>query len=107
MGGMKDRYFGDRPYPATPGWSEPTTSKAAARSIGHRAGDLRDRVLTALREAGDSGLTADEAAAALRESVLAVRPRLTELKGKIEPTGERRANASGLSAKVWRIAREM
>ena len=52
------------------------------------------------------GLTADEIAARLGQSVLAVRPRVSELfhAGLIEKTGERRSNASGLSAHVWKKA---
>lgn len=51
-----------------------------------------------------SGLTADEIAAKLDESVLAVRPRVSELfhAGVIEKTGDRRPNASGLNAHVWK-----
>ena len=52
------------------------------------------------------GLTADEIAAKLGESVLAVRPRVSELfrAGLIEKTGDRRPNASGLNAHVWKKA---
>lgn len=49
--------------------------------------------------------TADEIAEIVGETVLAIRPRLSELKklGKIEPTGERGKNASGQSAHRWRV----
>ncbi len=106
MGSMKDA-FGDRPYPVTPGYKEPTTAKAAATAINSRAGTLRARALDEIRASGDAGLTADEVATRLNETVLAIRPRLSELNvGKqIEPTGDRRRNASGLSATVWRIRR--
>ena len=52
-----------------------------------------------------AGLTADEIAARLDESVLAVRPRVSELfhAGLIAKTGERRPNASGLAAHVWKM----
>jgi predicted ArsR family transcriptional regulator len=48
--------------------------------------------------------TADEAASELGESILAIRPRLSELValGKIEDSGLRRKNASGMTATVWR-----
>ena len=51
-----------------------------------------------------AGLTADEIAVRLGESVLAVRPRVSELfhAGLIEKTGARRFNASGLRAHVWK-----
>ena len=53
-----------------------------------------------------AGLTADEIAMRLGESVLAVRPRVSELfhGGQIEKTGDRRLNASGLRAHVWKKA---
>ena len=91
-------------YPVKPGYKEPTTSKAAAKAIEHRVEHLRDRVLTAISNAGKRGLTADEAASRIGETVLAVRPRVTELSmgKKIERTGERRPNASGVKADVWR-----
>jgi predicted ArsR family transcriptional regulator len=64
---------------------------------------LRGLVLEVLA-ATPSGLSADEIAATLDESVLAVRPRVSELfhAGLIEKTGERRRNRSGLSAHVWK-----
>jgi hypothetical protein len=92
-------------YPFAPGYRELTTSRDAAKFVADRADILRDRVLTAIRNAGPAGLTADQCASRIGETVLAVRPRVTELKwaGKIETTGERRANASGAKAAVWRV----
>lgn len=91
------------PYPTTPGFKEHDTSKEAAKAISGRAEILRDRALTRI---ANRPSTADEVAEALGESVLAIRPRITELKqlGKIERSGERRANASGQKAHVWRVA---
>jgi predicted ArsR family transcriptional regulator len=68
-----------------------------------RSERLRARVLEVLAST-PSGLTADEIAAKLDESVLAVRPRVSELfhAGLIEKTGERRRNESGLNAHVWK-----
>jgi len=68
-----------------------------------RGEHLRQLALAALT-ATPLGLTADEIAAALDESVLAVRPRVSELfhAGLIEKTGERRRNHSGLCAHVWK-----
>jgi hypothetical protein len=62
------------------------------------------RVVLDVLAAQPAGLTADEIAAALDESVLAIRPRVSELfhAGLIEKTGERRRNQSGLSAHVWK-----
>lgn len=110
MSRMADHFFGDRPYPASPGFKENTTSRDAARAISAKAPTLRNRVLAAIKDAGPAGLTADEAADKLGETVHAVRPRLTELGPKhanlIESTGMRRPNASGLMAKVWRAKTE-
>lgn len=102
MGGMKD-LFGDTPYPASPGWKEPTTSRAAATAIASTADTVRASVLAHIKSTAS---TADETATALNLSVLTVRPRLSELRkaGSIEPTGERRKNASGMSAAVWRAS---
>ena len=93
-------------YPDAPGWKEPDTSRKAADSTARRAALLRERCLRALRDAGAAGLTADEAAERLGESILSVRPRFTELlrTGRIADTGKRRRNASGRQAKVWGLA---
>ena len=98
--GIKD-LIGDTPYPASPGYKEATTSKDAAKAISGRAATLRDKVFAAIC-AGP--VTADEVAERLGETVLAIRPRLSELRkaGWIEPSGERRKNASGVSAHVWK-----
>ena len=80
----------------------PDTSREAAEAVGHRVTLLRQRVLAAYREAGKDGLTPDECAARLSESVLAVRPRCTELVqwGHLRRTVARRRNASGCGAYV-------
>ena len=76
---------------------------ATARTNIGRTERLRSLVLEVLA-AAPGGLTADEIAAKLAESVLAVRPRVSELfhAAKIEKTGERRLNQSGLAAHVWK-----
>lgn len=77
--------------------------QAAARTNVARTERLRALVLEILAAAPD-GLTADEIAARLAASVLAVRPRVSELfhAGRIEKSGERRLNQSGLAAHVWK-----
>jgi len=82
--------------------SAQTQSPAATRTSA-RWERLRALVLEMLA-AAPSGMTADEIAAKLGQSVLAVRPRVSELfhAGLIEKTGERRPNASGLNAYVWK-----
>jgi len=94
-------------YPAAPGSKGPETSAEAARSMATAAPLLRDRVLALVRDWGGAGLTADECAAQLAESVLSVRPRFSELQALclIEDSGQRRKNLSGRNAVVW-IVRE-
>ncbi len=77
------------------------TRRAAQEALAERVPRLRAAALEALRALPQ---TADEVAAAMGESILAVRPRLSELHvaGLIHDTGLRRANASGRSAIVWR-----
>lgn len=102
---MGDLFDYDPParYPEAPGFKEQDTSRKAADSVADTAPLLRQRCLDLLR-AHPGGLTADEAADRLNLSILSVRPRFTELlkQSKITDTGERRRNASGRSAKVWR-----
>lgn len=88
-------------YPDIPGFKRDGTSKSASEAIAPRAVSIQQRVLDLLKT---KTLTPDEAADALGISILAVRPRFTELsvKGLIIRTGQRRANTSGLLADVWR-----
>ena len=95
-----------KPYPENPGYKtlHPETSQQAAAAITSRAQTLRDKCLACLSE---TALTADEVAGRLGESVLAVRPRVAELAHtesgpRIFDTGQRRRNASGKLAAVWR-----
>ena len=87
-------------YPDVPGFKVGGTSREAAEAAQVGAELLRFRVFQALK-AGPS--TADECACRIGESVLSVRPRMTELKamGKVIDTGVRRKNASGRRAAVW------
>lgn len=79
--------------------------REARESVQPRADRVREAVYRAI-QAAPEGLTADEAAAAIGESVLTVRPRTTELQqaGRILPTACRRRNVSGRMATVWRVA---
>lgn len=63
---------------------------------------LRGKCIGALTT---GNFTADEIAEILEESILSIRPRISELNkaGIIEDTGIRRINDSGNSAKVWRL----
>ena len=88
-------------YPNRPGHRDTDTSKEAAAAVEGRAVTLRGHALDLLRR---ESLTADEIAARLGESVLAIRPRCAELnkQGLIEDAGDRRKNASGRNAIVWK-----
>ena len=87
-------------YPEQAGWKEPTTSKLAAKKTNACA--LRAAVARALCV---RDMTADECAMELERSILAVRPRFSELRAlnMIAPTGERRRNDRGHSQIVWRL----
>lgn len=94
-------------YPDAPGSRAAPASREAARAMTARAGTLRRSVLDRYRSVYPGGLAADEVAKALDESVLSIRPRVSELKraGLIEATPERHRNASGLSAHRLRASR--
>ncbi len=93
------------PYPEEPGAKVTGTSTDAAVSMKKKAPTLRAEVLALLRRPTylSTGLTADEAAGLMHESVLSIRPRFSELVelGQIRDSGLRRDNASGRSAVVW------
>lgn len=84
-----------------PAFDFSNTSRAAMESI--PASILRGKVLEAFKRRGE--MTADEAAEEVRCTVLAIRPRVSELKadGKLRDTGTRRPNRSGRSAAVMRL----
>lgn len=91
-------------YPNKAGFKEDTTSRdAAEKAEAHGAEALRHQVLNRITQAGPFGMTADECAAALGKSVLAIRPRVSELnkRGLIEKSEVKRRNSSGLLARVW------
>lgn len=87
-------------YPDMPASRDTDTSKEAAGAMLSRAGTIRAQVMNALDVRPQ---TTDEVAEKLGLSVLAVRPRFSELRktGKIEDSGQRRANGSGKKAIVW------
>ena len=108
MNAFTDRALAAGQYPSTPGFQEPTTSKAAAAKIAGSAGALRRRTLERISSAPS---TADEVADFLHVDRLAIRPRVSELRklGYVEPVRkmngaqERRTNESGNAAIVWKI----
>jgi predicted ArsR family transcriptional regulator len=99
--------FGYEPkprYPDEPGFKEGDTSREAAEDMALRAGTLRRRAYDFIVR--HPHYTADEIAAALGETVLAIRPRISELrnKGLIVNDG-RGTNSSGKAAHLW-VAKE-
>jgi predicted HTH transcriptional regulator len=93
-------------YPEVPGHKVPGPSQDAAEKVSKRVAYLQGKCLEALRVHGP--LTADEIAEKVGESILSIRPRLSELVSEeygrqVEKTKERRKNISGCSATVWRL----
>lgn len=83
------------------------TSRDAAAAMESEAGRLRQLVIEAYKAAGPAGLSADQCAEKVGESILAIRPRVSEcfMAGQLVKTGRRAQNDSGLSARVL-VARE-
>lgn len=103
MGSMKDLFD----YPVGPGFAVGSaTSQAAAAKVEPKITGGRAIVLEAFKAAGATGLTADQAAERTGQTILYVRPRVTELGalGKLKRKGETRTNESGQQADVWVIA---
>lgn len=87
------------------------TEREARDRIAPQAGTLRGRVLTAITERGDDGLTALEATLRLgysRDRLYSVAPRLSELEndGYVEITGTRRPTPAEPRRQVY-VATEM
>jgi hypothetical protein len=89
-------------YPNKPGSKGGGASKDAAEKIASRAEVLRTNIAVLMQKG--YRLTADEIATRMNETVLAIRPRVSELvKQKILiKTGDRRTNISGMTAHVLR-----
>ena len=87
-------------YPEEPGFKEGATSREAAEAIKARAEILRNRCYEFIHF--NPGHTADEVAEVLEESVLAVRPRISELRTTNQIVNYGRGiNKSGASAHRW------
>lgn len=91
-------------YPDSPGHREVDTSISAAEALAPKLGRLQRMALQAIHDAGPYGRTADELAAVLKLDRWTVQPRTSELrrKGLIHDSGQRRQNATGKRAIVWR-----
>ena len=87
-------------YPCCPSPGVTDTSRQAAEAILPRVQTLREKALAVIRERPSS---ADEVSEALNESVLSMRPRVTELfkLGLIYDSGQRRKNQYGRNCIVW------
>lgn len=89
----------DRPPPA----NRSSTSRAAAESISGHVAAQRERVLAALRNAGEQGATADELQVLLEIGPQSLCPRLLELReaGLAIEAGRTRLTRRGRAAKVY------
>lgn len=95
-----------RKYPNAPGYKNKDPhgpSKEAAIAMLPKAPTLRQLCLERIEQLP---MTADEVADLLEKPIYSIRPRITELLklGKIVDSGQRRANESGKTATVWRVA---
>lgn len=95
-----------QPYNGMPGFKVSGPSQEAAEKVSARVNYLQGKCLEALRAHGP--MTADEIAEKVGETILSIRPRLSELVSEkygrqVEKTKERRKNISGCSATVWRV----
>ncbi len=88
-----------------PGSTGSDTSDAGAAKIAPVRAEVQRKVLRALADAGERGLTAHEVAATLGMQNTTTQPRLTELSlmDMVGDSGMRRQNKSGVSARVWTI----
>lgn len=85
-----------------PGYKVAGPSKQAAKEMQSKAGTLRNQ---ALEELAKGAGTADEIAERVGVSILAMRPRLSELLSMnlIEDSGARRKTSSGKTGTVWAL----
>ncbi|MGE3333645.1 MAG: hypothetical protein AB7I36_08375 [Rhodospirillaceae bacterium] len=79
------------------------TSFEAACAIQPKASVIRERVLEEIKRLGALGGTPSEIAPRIKELLLNVRPRCTELRaaGAIKDSGKRRRNGRGKNEIVW------
>lgn len=79
------------------------TSFEAACAIQPKASMIRGRVLDQITRLGTLGATPSEIAPLIKEHLLNVRPRCTELRdaGEIKDSGKRRRNSRGKKEIVW------
>lgn len=94
-------------YPDGPGFKRRGTSSESAERIEAKVAAVRKRCIELLTAAGPAGLSPDQAAELMDESILTVRPRFSELVAAhvIEETGRRTTNKSGHSANIYALIR--
>lgn len=106
--GMFDALDGGELKPGSPR-SPRATSSAAKGKVASRALTLRERAFGLISDHTlvpyYGGLTADEVAGLIGENVLAIRPRITELRdaGLIVASDRRRQSSLGNSSVVWML----
>jgi hypothetical protein len=93
-------------YPDTPGHRKVQTSIVAAEALAPKLARLQSLVRSAIADAGENGLTANEVAVRLGMERWVLRPRTSELrrKGAIRDSGKRRPNVTGKQAIVWVVS---
>tara|TARA_R110002167_G_scaffold138708_2_gene326011 strand:- start:594 stop:896 length:303 start_codon:yes stop_codon:yes gene_type:complete len=91
-------------YPHKPGFKKRGTSEAAAKDMVIRAGTLKSGILILLEQHPD--LTPDEIATKMGKTVLAIRPRCSELlkTNHITEAGIQRINTSGKNAEALKLS---
>ncbi|MDE2096837.1 MAG: hypothetical protein KGL39_06280 [Patescibacteria group bacterium] len=108
MGRLSDVLLLDEPiYPEFPGYQNQDTSREAAAKIAPKAKTVRDKILAAIREAGEDGLTADQAGEKVGVDPFVSRPRCTELKamGLIRRSLNKRRPSSNGSSSIADLGR--
>jgi len=83
----------------------PDTEREAAEKIAPRVTGLRLKVLSALRDEGETGATGEVITNILGEWLYSVKPRITELArmGLVEDSGRRVMNSRKRNEIVWQI----
>jgi hypothetical protein len=93
-------------YPFGAGFKELAgASEQTAKTQNKELNNRRRQIALGLFCSNPDGLTSDEVADLMNESILSIRPRVSELRaqGKIKSTGKRRKSVNGNGATVWRV----
>jgi|ERR1700722_300137 len=103
MAAQRDLFLKEIEPLTPPAQQHSPTSKEAATSIEPLTGRLQLKVLTAIRESGEVGLTDEEIQTKLSMNPSTQRPRRIECldQGFIKDSGRTRKTRSGRQAVVW------